>query len=385
MHKIYALIMALVVLSGGPLVFANPTIPVEGRPHVNVQLESDKLAESLCFTAQSLRNHVNAQLGYNAFTPDDDGRYPVNITVHVSNENQWAATITVERVDAPVRRRELSTSECHDLLDVVVFSLTLVLDPMRMTSGESNSAAEQARALVSGARRDGVHQSRVAWFSSRIHHAQEQGVREEERVFAQRTEERRARETKKEEPVDEVVSAPVAEDKSDIVRQFTAGAGARIGLLPSRHLGVGLGVRRVWDSLSLGLAFDGAVPNRYPSFNGDLTMSTYQLELVGCGGHQSSSHLYACAHVAGGVFRGRGREVDDAQSSHGGLFGVGLSLHPTLVINERMQVHLDAAAYGQLNRVNWVVGGRSVASSDRFSFALGASFSTRLPFLEKKE
>lgn len=373
----------------------------------------------LCFSEQSLRDHINAQLGYDAFVGDGSETPPLAISVLVSYVEQGAllqATLTTSKPGEAERTRTLSSSQCNDLLDAIVFSLTLVIDPLRATSGEQTSSAEQAsRLLHVAASRAAFHTSTVK--SSTALHRAIKMARWSARPVMPRLPTGDAKpvgETPASAPPQQDSPSPsnqntpsssassspdpprsspdrpvVAAELDDTtapshVREVLLGSSVRHGVLPSADLVIGLGLRQRRGRGAVEVSLLASVPNRYRAIDGSVSLSAHHLDVAGCGVLSSTKglrpYLLPCARLRTGIFLGRGEGYDVSRDAVRWLLSPGASLHGGVALSQtNLFLQGDLFAGWLATRARYIVQGEEVAKSRPYLLAAGVSIVFRLP------
>lgn len=387
------------------------------RGRASLSMQTSAQEPHLCFSAQSLRDHVNAQLGYDAFLDEAEAsRPPLSIVVLVSRDESGAllqATLMTSRPGEAERTRMLSSSQCNDLLDAIVFSLTLVIDPLRATSGEQHTAVDQASRLLHVATTRATTRASVVKGSSTIHRAiklARWGARPAA-VSAPSNAPERAGDALptsealvNEAPPSDTSPPPRPSGGSDVVsasseaaapkraasatlkvREVLLGSSVRRGALPSADVQLGLGLRSRRGRGALEVSWLAGVPNRYRALDGVVSLSAHHLDVAGCGVLSREEgalrpYLLPCARLRAGVFLGSGEGYDASFDAARWLLAPGLSLHGGVGLGKPgWFIQGDLFGGWMAARTRYIVQGEEVARSLPYMLSAGVSLVFRLP------
>jgi hypothetical protein len=329
----------------------------------------------LCFSAQSLRDHVNAQLGYDAFMAGQDSTYNLMVMVERAPDQGLRATLTSSRPGQDrTRSRTLSSPQCNDLLDAVVFSLTLAIDPMRATSGVTTTPQEHASRLLDVAHTRALHHASITYAMRKTGAAISTGTSRAKRPFPTITKPpavKAATTLTSPETIESTISAST-DEASPAQLHVVIGGGVRGGTLPTPGAQWSVGVRRTRAWRAVELSVESMIPLRYASLGGEVTLSAHHLKVATCGEH-ASAWVSLCASLAAGAFRGTATGLPGARAAHGLLLAPGLSMHPMIGLSERVGLRFDVEGQWLASGASWVVGDQRIAKSNTLAWTLGTS------------
>lgn len=344
------------------------------RGHAALTVTIDAGARPLCFSAQSLRDHVNAQLGYDAFLTQQDSTYNLRVLIERTSDEALQATLTSSRPgQTRTRSRTLSSPQCNDLLDAVVFSLTLVIDPMRATSGAATSPQKHASRLLEVARTRARHHASITHARRKTDLAISTGASRAKRPFPTITRPPPAKVTTTRTSPGTVTStvSPTIEPKPARLH-VTVGGGVRAGVLPTPGAQWSVGIRRMRAWRAVELSVQSMIPLRYDSLGGVVVLSAHHLTLATCGEH-TPTRVSFCANFAAGAFRGISTNFPNSRTVHGLLLAPGLGIHPTLQLSDRIGLRFNVVGQWLAMGANWVVGDQRIAKSNTLAWTLGTS------------
>lgn len=308
-----------------------------------------------CPSGSVIQRKVAARLGYDPFASGAERLLSVEIRPSAENSG-YIATIVVRSSDEtkPGRRR-LSTpkSNCADLVDALVFAVSVAIDPTQTLGGPSNSARPKNSAgSIIFATKQIIGSARTAAV------AQMQDAAETTASAPQK----QGSQTQTGPRTDKTISA-------------TSGLGVVFGTSPGATGLVSLGASMSWQHFGLHIGARATAPTDTSISTGSMRSFLYSGTVSGCG---KRPPYFACGVFQLGLLHLRGIDLPEARSAEQLFTTAGLRLGRSFAITPHINFDLQIEFARNLSTVTARLGDRKVWQTPGFSGSLSGAVTWEL-------
>lgn len=301
-----------------------------------------------CPDARAIRERVAARLGYDPFVADASQSIRVRLTGRV-DQSGHAARIELHspQSDSPgVRTLESSDPRCDELVDALVFTVTVAIDPSSTLGGGAREVPGDARrAVMAGLLR--VHDAQGA---ARQRQAKAADLLEE--VGEQPREE------------------PAAAEPAGFDLRAASGGGLAVGVAPKPAGQLRLQVELGREHWSVGLGGVTSLPVQTSVSTGTMETSMLLAELTPCARY---GWLRGCGLLVAGSLRTTGMELQDAASNAHLYAAAGLRAGVEVPVVGPLSVRVNGEFAAALARTRVLVGGEPVWRTPDLTAGVGGA------------